>query len=78
MVAVSVKTVYRRLEEGVLPGRKVGRQWRIDAADVPSMLTPPAGLPRVGPERPPRLLRWDQEAGRWVYPEELDEGDPEA
>lgn len=28
----SVETVMRYLREGVIPGRKVGRYWRIDAA----------------------------------------------
>ena len=31
---ISVKTVHRLLKQGKLPGFKIGREWRFNAADI--------------------------------------------
>jgi excisionase family DNA binding protein len=38
---VSVDTVMRQLRAGALPGRHVGRQWRVHPAELDAYLRPP-------------------------------------
>lgn len=63
LLLVSVKTVYRWLEAGKLPGELTpGGHWRVRLEDVPSVLTPPGGVPRVEAPAPSSEQDEDEDA----------------
>ncbi len=70
---VNLRTVYRLIKAGKIPAVRVGRQWRFRKQDVDRWLdsqqgraarvATPVGTARPAPERRPRVLVVDDEAG---------------
>lgn len=46
LVGVTPTVIYRHLQRGSLPGRKVGHRWVIDRGALPGLRRNPAGRPR--------------------------------
>jgi excisionase family DNA binding protein len=39
LLQIHVKTVYRLVRQGVLPGRQIGRRWRFRRADILALVS---------------------------------------
>jgi excisionase family DNA binding protein len=52
LLQIHVKTVYRLVRQGVLPGRQIGRRWRFSRTEILALVSSPWQAPN-GEHRAP-------------------------